>query len=132
MDSETATKVAVCLIGSEQVKVWHFWSLDITLEEAEVQMLELFPRIKRNGLYLKLSYKDSITGIIQVESDADFQVLTDSPTNHFLLHKMNVVLRSRSKTDADRKLISIYFFLKVALHSFAEETEKDLRPCTCM
>ena len=91
MDSETATKVAVCLIGSEQVKVWHFWSLDITLEEAEVQMLKLFPRIKRNGLYLQLSYKDSITGIIQVESDADFQVLTDSPTNHFLLHKMNVV-----------------------------------------
>ena len=35
MDSETVTKVAVCLIGSEQVKVWRFRSLDITLEEAE-------------------------------------------------------------------------------------------------
>ena len=112
MDSETVTKVAVCLIVSEQVKVRRFRSLDSTLEEADAQVLELFPRIKKNGLHLKLSYKDSLAEIIQLRSDADLQVLTASPI-----------------IGADRKLMSIYFFLKGALYSFAEETEKDCEPC---
>ena len=92
MDSETVTKVAIRLIGSEHVKVWHFRSLDITLEEAEAQVLELFPRIKRNGLHLKLSYKDLLAGIIQLESDADFQVLIQLvPQIISFLRKISVV-----------------------------------------
>ena len=57
-----------------------------------VLVLMLFPRIKRNGLHLKLSYKDSLAGIIQLESDADFQVLIQLvPQIISFLRKMSVV-----------------------------------------
>ena len=60
------------------VKVWRFDPELISsykLEEVEEEILKLFPDISaKSNVGIRLSYKDSFVGVINLESDGDLRV----------------------------------------------------------
>ena len=58
-------------------KVWRFCpgSIDcVTLNEVEQSTLELFPDVVSRRLGLRMKYRDSFAGYIDVECDGDIQI----------------------------------------------------------
>ena len=58
-------------------KVWRFYtrSLDsYTLAQVKEELLEFFPDIAARHLTLKLHYRDSFVGMINIDTDKDLKV----------------------------------------------------------
>lgn len=95
-------KVAVVLRTVHEkssTKVWRFKLQNIdgyTLKGVELQLLELFPEVKKKGLSLKLSYHDSFVGTIELESDSDLQVFFVIVCNGIPYVVYNLAIKSYS------------------------------------